>query len=298
MAGKSLVAAVLIALSATAAAAQSSAAKKEAAQKQAEKKQAAEQIKKEVKGLIADANDAARTNPEKAYDILRRALDAAQDPALSKSERLDLSVMVETRMDDVRKQMETLAKAKASSMSNQTASNQKGNASSTSAAGKKGQFSPSSSFASGSFTPVVGGDYRSVRISVRGTFGMITPTGPMIPVQIPVPQFFYGPGKGFTSGPPEKIFQMFFPAPRATIFQINSAASVPADGFASLGGFDSSMSARNEFGVPGLGHIPYAGRLFRNVGQGSSTSRVGLGVSARVFSLLEEDERLLASRAP
>src|SRR5262245_58821338 len=289
MAGKSLVAAALIALSATAAAAQSSAAKKEAAQKQAEKKQAADQVKKEVKGLIADAADAARTNPEKAYDILRRALDAAQDPALSKSERLDLSVMVETRMDDVRKQMETLAKAKASSMSNQT-----GDASSASAAGKKGQFSPSSGFASGSFTPVVSGDRRSVRISVRGTFGMITPTGPMIPVQIPVPQILYGPGKGFTAGPPEKIFQMFFPAPRATIFQINSAASVPADGFASLGGFDSSMSASNEFGVPGLGHIPYAGRLFRNVGQGSSTSRVGLGITARVFSLLEEDERLLA----
>ncbi len=113
MAGKSLVAAVLIALSASAAAAQSSAAKKEAAQKQAEKKQAAEQVKKDVKGLIAEAADVARTNPEKAYDILRRALDAAQDPALSKSERLDLSVMVETRMDDVRKQMETLAKAKA-----------------------------------------------------------------------------------------------------------------------------------------------------------------------------------------
>ena len=68
---------------------------------------------------------------------------------------------------------------------------------------------------------------------------------------------------------------------------------VPSDGFASLGGFSSSMSARNEFGVPGLGKIPGTGRLFRNVAQGGELSTVRVGIGARVISLEEEEQRFL-----
>jgi len=136
-------------------------------------------------------------------------------------------------------------------------------------------------------------DRRFVRIGISGTFSMLTPTGPLVPVQIPVPTFLYGPGLSVTAGRPEKIFQMFFPSPRGTVIQINSAATVPTDGLASLGGTSSSMSARNEFGVPGLGKIPGTGRLFRNVGQGSELSTVRVGVSARVISLEEEERRFL-----
>jgi len=237
-----------------------------------------------VNALIAEAD--AATDAERGYETLRRALHSLAEPSpLPGGERLDLVVRVEDRMDKLRHKMTAMKDSKSSTS---------GHGQETAAAKKKGQFGQAfGSTSNFTATPVVLPDRRSVRIGISGTFSMVTPTGPLVPVQIPVPTFLYGPGRGVTAGPPEKIFQMFFPSPRGQIIQINSAATVPTDGLASLGGFSSSMSARNEFGVPGLGKLPGTGRLFRNVAQGSELSTLRVGVSARVISMEEEERRFL-----
>ena len=51
--------------------------------------------------------------------------------------------------------------------------------------------------------------------------------------------------------------------------------------------------ARNEFGTPGLGKIPYASRLFKNIATGRQTTSSRIGVSVRIISLEEEERKLL-----
>lgn len=282
MAGKWLIPMLVCAFAVSNAAAQS---KSSSSKANTQKQEAAKALRQEVASVLADADGAA--DPERGYDLLRRALHALAEPSpLAGRERLDLVVRVEERMDKMRHRMTAMKESKSSSGSGQASS-------ASSAAKKQGQFAPV--FASSSnaqVTPVVSADRRFVRIGIRGTFGLVTP-GPLVPVQIPVPQFLYGPGKGFTADPPEKIFQMFFPQPKGTLIRINSTAGVPSGGLASLGGFSNSMTARNEFGVPGLGKVPYGGRLFRNVAQGADQSSIRIGVSARVISLAEEEQRFL-----
>src|SRR5437773_2694981 len=182
-------------------------------------KEAAQALRQEAKAALAEAD--AASDLERGYEILRRALHRLADSsALPSGERLDLIGRLEDRMSEMRRRMTAM---KQKSESSDTAKNSSGD--------KKLRVSPafSSSF-NGSVTPVASPDGRFVRIGIRGTFSMVTPTGPLVPVQIPVPSFFYGPGKGFTAGRPENVFQMFFPSPRGTIIQINSAASAPDGG--------------------------------------------------------------------
>ena len=75
----------------------------------------------------------------------------------------------------------------------------------------------------------------------------------------------------------------------------NSAGTVivPDGGVAVQGSFSSIPEGRNEGGVPILGKVPYLGRGFRNVGAGSSVSTFQRSVSVRIFSLMEEDAKLL-----
>jgi len=75
----------------------------------------------------------------------------------------------------------------------------------------------------------------------------------------------------------------------------NSAGTVivPDGGVAVQGSFSSVPEGRNEGGVPMLGKVPYLGRGFRNVGAGSSVSTFQRSVSVRIFSLMEEDAKLL-----
>jgi hypothetical protein len=275
----------LVGILAWAAVVSSAAAQSKSSPKSNPKQEAAQALKRQVNALIAEAD--AATDPERGYETLRRALHSLAEPSpLAGGERLDLMDRVEQRMDQMRQKMASMSQGKSSSSG--------GSPEATAAAKKKGQFAPAfGSTSNFTATPVVLPDRRSVRIGISGTFSMVTPTGPLVPVQIPVPTFLYGPGRGVTAGPPEKVFQMFFPSPRGTIIQINSAATVPDGGLASLGGTSSSFAARNEFGVPGLGKLPYGDRLFRNIGQGGEIRTTRVGVSARIISLEEEERRLL-----
>lgn len=252
-----------------------------------DKKDAAKRLKLKVNELLSDAEVLVQKDPEKAYDLLHRALDQLEEPSpLSRDERLTLMAKVEKRLGDARKEM-----TRSSSSTNgkaSTASKKKDKD------GKVGQLFVGTNFADVGVTPVVSGDRRFVRIGLRGSMGFVAPTGPPIPTQIPVPTFLYGPGINTTVTRPEKIFQIFFPAPKGTIIRFNSTVTVPSDGFASLGGYSSRMESRNEFGPPMVSKVPYLGRLFRNVGYGADLSTHSVGVSARIFSMEEEEQRFLA----
>jgi hypothetical protein len=84
-----------------------------------------------------------------------------------------------------------------------------------------------------------------------------------------------------------------FAAPLGPSVALNTTVSVPDGGTAVLGGYSSLAEARNEFGVPGLGNIPYAGKLFRNVGYGREVRSFRALVGVRIISLQEEEERFL-----
>jgi hypothetical protein len=56
-----------------------------------------------------------------------------------------------------------------------------------------------------------------------------------------------------------------------------------------VGSYSQLSEGRNEFGVPILGRVPYAGRGFRNVGYGRDAVSGRVGVSVRIIDLREEE---------
>jgi hypothetical protein len=86
----------------------------------------------------------------------------------------------------------------------------------------------------------------------------------------------------------------FIGGPPFFAFGTTTAVVVPDGGTASVGGYSRMLEGRNEFGPPGLSNIPYAGRLFRNIGYGREPRSIRLLASVRVFSMAEEEERFLA----
>ncbi len=80
--------------------------------------------------------------------------------------------------------------------------------------------------------------------------------------------------------------------PTFSMFTVNSTVSVPDQGSAYLGGIKRASEGRNEFGVPMLGKLPYAGRLFKNVGIGRDVSAGNMHVTARIIIPEEEEAKL------
>jgi hypothetical protein len=91
---------------------------------------------------------------------------------------------------------------------------------------------------------------------------------------------------------------IILPVPGVVQLGINTTVSVPDGGTVVVGGFKSSMEGRNEFGVPGLGKVPYLGRLGRNTSYGRQGTSVQINVSTRIIDLAEEDRRLLSQAPP
>ena len=90
--------------------------------------------------------------------------------------------------------------------------------------------------------------------------------------------------------------------PTFSFFSVSTTVSVPDSGAAYLGGVKRRSASRMSRGVPGLSSLPYAGRLSRNDGIGSSASSSGSYVTANVIDHGELDRMILeeaaASRAP
>lgn len=147
-------------------------------------------------------------------------------------------------------------------------------------------------------TPVVSADRRFVRLNLTPQMTNLTSAlVPLIPVQIPVPQIFEGPGTGNTTTAQPVIFQMFFQQPTFTQIFVNTTVNVPDGGTVLLGGLKTMAEARNEFGPPILSKIPYLSRLFKNVGWGREGQSLMIMVTPRII-INEEEEQIYLGILP
>jgi type II secretory pathway component GspD/PulD (secretin) len=82
--------------------------------------------------------------------------------------------------------------------------------------------------------------------------------------------------------------------PTVDTFNVQTTVIVPDGGSMFLGSVSRSAMSQALRGVPLLGNVPGAGRLFRNRGIGQEGSSRGAAVTAQVISLRELEEGLLA----
>ncbi len=96
---------------------------------------------------------------------------------------------------------------------------------------------------------------------------------------------------------PRVVQPVFVAVPGTVNIRLQTTALIPDGGYAVLGGYSALSEGRSEFGTPGLGQLPYASRLNRNVGYGRdiSTGRVIGGV--RIIDLREEEYRQTGVRS-
>jgi Flp pilus assembly secretin CpaC len=85
--------------------------------------------------------------------------------------------------------------------------------------------------------------------------------------------------------------------PTTTQFGIQTTVTVPDRGQVLVGGYSRVSESRNEFGVPGLGKVPYVGRGFNNVGTGRDVKTVQVIAGVRIINLYEEEERQTGVRS-
>jgi hypothetical protein len=109
-------------------------------------------------------------------------------------------------------------------------------------------------------------------------------------IVIPITLFLFS----VTSGAYAQVVQL----PTFRVFSMSTTVSVPDRGSAYLGGVSSSSMGRRERGLPGLGHVPFAGRSFGNRAIAGHTRTSGVSVNAYIhdFDAMEED--LLRQASP
>lgn len=86
--------------------------------------------------------------------------------------------------------------------------------------------------------------------------------------------------------------------PTFRVFSMSTTVSVPDRGSAYLGGISGSSMHRRERGLPGLGHVPFAGRAFGNRAIGGHTRSSGVRVSASIHDFEAMEEDLLRQASP
>jgi type II secretory pathway component GspD/PulD (secretin) len=146
--------------------------------------------------------------------------------------------------------------------------------------------------------PVVTADRRFVRMSVTQQMqNLISANVPLIPIQIPVFDAFYGPGKGGTQSTQAKVFQVFLQQPATSSISVNTTVVVPDGGTVLLGGLKTLTEQRNEFGPPVLSKIPYLSRLFKNVGYGREATSLLMMITPRII-INEEEELIYLEQLP
>jgi type II secretory pathway component GspD/PulD (secretin) len=79
--------------------------------------------------------------------------------------------------------------------------------------------------------------------------------------------------------------------------RMQTTAMIPDRGSASLGGYSLLSSGRNEFGVPGIGKVPYVGRPFGNVGYGRAANVGRVNAAVRIIDIREEEFRQTGVRS-
>lgn len=86
----------------------------------------------------------------------------------------------------------------------------------------------------------------------------------------------------------DKVIQQ----PTFSFNTVTTTVTAPDGGTIGLGGIKRASSGRTERGVPILGKLPYAGRLFNNRGIGQDYSHGFTSVTPRIIILEEEEEKL------
>lgn len=255
-------------------------------QKFAEQNQdAAARLRRDAADLLARAQSS-QSEPDKLIQPLRGMLTRLHDDSsLPQAERQAFIRQAELRLRELKE-----------ATKRQEASASEASAAPVAPVAPQAQFGQAFGQAAGTtaiqLTPIVAPNRRFVRIGINGIFTVPNLNVPLVPIQAFVPTRLYGPGRNITVGPPGKIFQMAVPFRSFTSVGLNTTVTVPAGGTAVVGGFGFAASSRSEVGVPVLGRLPYAGRLFRNVGVGQTIFASNPSVSVRVISL-EDYERAL-----
>jgi Flp pilus assembly secretin CpaC len=80
--------------------------------------------------------------------------------------------------------------------------------------------------------------------------------------------------------------------PQFNFNTVNTTVTAPDGGTIGLGGVMRASSGRTERGLPILGKLPYAGRLFNNRGIGQDMSTSFQTVTPRIIILEEEEAKL------
>jgi hypothetical protein len=132
--------------------------------------------------------------------------------------------------------------------------------------------------------PKAGGGPGKKQVEVAGQAGGVA--AQVTPVVIP--------GTGFVR---VNLSGTFISPTGLPAVSLNTTVTVPDGGTAVVGGYSSLFEGRNEYGPPGLSNLPYASRLFKNVGYGRQVRSVRVLLGVRVYSMREEDERLLSQGA-
>jgi type II secretory pathway component GspD/PulD (secretin) len=86
-------------------------------------------------------------------------------------------------------------------------------------------------------------------------------------------------------------FTQFLQQPVVNTFHLENTVTIPDGGTVLVGGLKKVSEGRCEYGPPVLSRVPYANRLFKNVGYGRETQTVYVLVTPRVIVNTEEEER-------
>jgi len=108
-------------------------------------------------------------------------------------------------------------------------------------------------------------------------------------VRLPLLWLTFALWAGSAPAQPQTTVQL----PTFSYFTTVTTVSVPDCGGVLLGGVNRARSGSSEFGVPGLGHLPFAGRLFRNTSLGSERSAMSNWVTVQIHDFAAMDEALL-----
>lgn len=134
---------------------------------------------------------------------------------------------------------------------------------------------------------VVSADRRFVRMNINQRLSNLASANvPLFPVTTFITPVFEGGSQG------QPIpFTQFIQQPQLSLVQIQTTVSVPDGGTVILGGLKTLSEGRNEFGPPVLSKIPYANRLFKNVGFGREAQSLLIMVTPRIIINAEEEVR-------
>ncbi len=85
-----------------------------------------------------------------------------------------------------------------------------------------------------------------------------------------------GPARPLSGPLAVYYYRQALAVPTYTNIGVQTSVAVPDGGTAALGGYGRVSEGRTDYGVPGLGGVPYLGRGFRNTGyDGGASERLG-----------------------